>query len=354
MKIQFNKDDQNKLTRLIQTKEENIAVAELFNEIFNNEITFDNCDNLPDVLNRIAELFEMDTQDSKTQYILSYVIGRSISTISLNEYNKNDYKNVVKPKEIASNNTFLQYLRYESNSLIPIDDIQVDEQDYFREYSSIGFIKEDYDYLSLIKDKKIWMCVIPNEIKTMDRYIKKAKGRVITFGLGLGYYAFMASLKKEVSQITIVEKDHDVINLFNKYLLPLFPNKEKIKLIADDAFLYLKKNPRLSGFDYAFFDLWHNAEDGLPLYIKLKKYDFTCDSGYWLEESLVALYRRCYIQVIQESLEGFKVSNYKFAKTKIDAIINSIYFKTANQVFTKYEDVKKALTRDKLVQMMSN
>ena len=72
------------------------------------------------------------------------------------------------------------------------------------------------------------MSISPNEVFTMDQPIKKAKGKVLTLGCGMGYFAYMVSLKEDVESITIVELEQSVINLFEIYLLPQFENKDKI------------------------------------------------------------------------------------------------------------------------------
>ena len=75
------------------------------------------------------------------------------------------------------------------------------------------------------------MTITPNEIETMKEPVDEAFGHVLTFGLGLGYYAYMVSEKENVESITIVETNEDVIDLFNKYILPQFKNAHKIKII---------------------------------------------------------------------------------------------------------------------------
>ena len=69
-----------------------------------------------------------------------------------------------------------------------------------------------------------------------------AFGNVLTFGLGLGYYAYMVSEKESVESVTIVEMNEDVIQLFKKYVLPQFKNAEKIKIIKADAFEYAQQH----------------------------------------------------------------------------------------------------------------
>ena len=63
------------------------------------------------------------------------------------------------------------------------------------------------------------MSITPNEIETMEEAVKAATGKVIVYGLGLGYYPYMISLKDEVKEIVIVENDIKIINLFKLKLV---------------------------------------------------------------------------------------------------------------------------------------
>ena len=90
------------------------------------------------------------------------------------------------------------------------------------------------------------MLITPNEINTMQPVIDNVSGNVVTFGLGLGYFAYMCSIKNNVNGITIVEKDKNVIELFEKYILPQFEYKDKIKIVNSDAFDFASN---MSGFD---------------------------------------------------------------------------------------------------------
>ena len=86
------------------------------------------------------------------------------------------------------------------------------------------------------------MAVKPSEIETMRAPIEEATGRVVTFGLGLGYFAYMVSEKPDVTSLDIVERSEEAIALFERHILPQFPNKEKIRIIRSDAFGFLSEN----------------------------------------------------------------------------------------------------------------
>ena len=115
------------------------------------------------------------------------------------------------------------------------------------------------------------MAIKPNEIETMKKPIADAFGNVLVCGLGLGYYAYMISNKDTVNSITIIEKDQRVIKLFNDYILPQFENGHKIRIVNDDALIYLKEKAPKIEYDFIFVDLWHDASDGVELYINTKK-----------------------------------------------------------------------------------
>ncbi len=133
------------------------------------------------------------------------------------------------------------------------------------------------------------MTVTPNEIATMRRPIEAAFGHVLTFGLGLGYYAYMVSAMPQVEFVTIVEINPQVISLFRQYLLPKFPQRQKIHIVQADAFAYAKSHLASGQFDYVFTDLWHDASDGVPLYLQMKQLEHLAPDvtySYWIEDTI--------------------------------------------------------------------
>ena len=163
----------------------------------------------------------------------------------------------------------------------------------FREIPQIGYFAERFPFPAILEDGVEWMTITPNEIETMRAPIAAAHGRVLTLGLGLGYFAFCAAEKENVSRVTVVERDADVIDLFSKFILPQFPNKEKVKIVKADAFDYLETlSP--DDFDYLFADLWHDQSDGLPLYLRLRRMEKAKgwkQTDYWIEPTLLSSLR---------------------------------------------------------------
>ncbi len=166
--------------------------------------------------------------------------------------------------------------------------LSVDGQ--LREVPPTGYFAEGFSYPMVLEDGVEWMAIKPNEIETMRRPIEMAHGRVLAYGLGLGYFAYMAACKPAVEQVTVVERDPEVISLFKTEILPQFAEKEKIQVVQADAFAFAGSR-QADGFDYVFCDLWHDASDGLPLYIQMRKIEEARGDGpyvYWVEDMLLS------------------------------------------------------------------
>ncbi len=153
----------------------------------------------------------------------------------------------------------------------------------------IGFFDTEFPFLSVLQNDREWMTMMPNELVTQKEPINKAKGKVCTYGLGLGYFAFMCAMKDEVESVTIVELDQKVITLFEELLLPNFINPEKIKIIKANAFEFAENEASKHNFDYIFADIWHDASDGVDAYKKFKSLEHLCPNtkfDYWIEKTL--------------------------------------------------------------------
>ncbi len=153
----------------------------------------------------------------------------------------------------------------------------------------IGFFDKEFSFLSVLQNGREWMTMMPNEIVTQRAPIKAAKGKIATYGLGLGYFAFMTARKDDVESVTIVERDESVIKLFKELLLPNFVNKEKIEIIKADAFEFAEKEAPNRNFDYIFADIWHDPSDGVECYKRFKSLEHLCPNtkfDYWIEKTL--------------------------------------------------------------------
>ena len=351
MNIKLNVEDRTKLQTLLKQKSYNIEIASLFNNLclYNDEYLTsyleENKDKLDNTFLFQTVLNLIDIDDIK---MVRPYLEHSFHLEDISKYINNPYVQTIKPFEDRIQDVKLTKLKYEAYTFFPLDEIKI--EDNYREISSLGLFTSEYPYLALIDKEGIWMCITPNEINTMQPYVDKATGHVITFGLGLGYFAFMASLKKDVKKVTIIEYDQKVIEMFNKYLLPQFPYKEKIEIIKSDALKYVK-NADMNQYDFIYYDLWHNPNDGLPLYIELKKLEKK-KAYYWLEESLIALIRRYMLTLIEEQLKGLKEEAYTTINNEDDKIVSLLYFATKEKKITTFIEVNNLLTNESLLSLI--
>ena len=153
----------------------------------------------------------------------------------------------------------------------------------------IGYFERDFCYPVLRENGRVWMSVTPCEVATVAPAARAAHGRALTLGLGLGYFMFMASRNPNVETVTAVEKNEDVIRLFETKILPQFPNAGKVRILRGDAFELTPELYRSGEYDYMFADTWHDAGHGVPMYEKFKQMESLAprmEFSYWIEETL--------------------------------------------------------------------
>ena len=151
----------------------------------------------------------------------------------------------------------------------------------------LGYFTRPFAYPVLTENGREWMTATPNEINTIRPMAEAAHGRVLTLGLGLGYFAFHALLNPRVERVTAVERSADAIRLFRERILPAFPRPERLTILQADAFAAAPALYRSGQYDFVFADLWHDAADGLPMYERLKKMEVPGpEYRYWIEKTL--------------------------------------------------------------------
>ncbi len=343
MLIQLNKNDLKLARKLLERKELNIAASNAF-----FEFSFSGLD--PDEL---LEFLELDLSNMEEKAFFDDYFNDSLKELNSNDFTNNPYVKLTNNINVKKGPYALGKITLKPGQTIPYNDISVNSELFYLETSHIGYFTKPFSYFALMKDDVVWMSTDPNEIITMDPYIKKAHGNILVMGLGLGYYPYMASLNDKVKSITIIEKDQNVIDIFNKYILPKFNITKPFNIIHDDAFRFIRKND-MAKYDYIFMDIWHNAEDGLPLYLRFKSLlkNYKGETGYWLEESLIAMYRRCLLTLIEENLMGYTDKNYQKVENEYDKIINDLYFQTKNIKFNSFEEIKEFLSNESILNFL--
>ena len=275
-------------------KDNNILVLTRLSAFLNNN---------PDYINEdmINELVSEDiTEISAVRILLSSILNiydnKEIMDMYVKEmifmldsevYKEDPYYKNIKLDNIKTKNWEIVEKCYKPYELFVMNDIIL--KDDGRVIPQIGFFTSTYKYISVLQNGNIWMLITPNEIETMKKPIKECYGDVLTYGLGLGYFAYMASIKEEVKSITIIECDQEVIDIFNNYILPQFQYKSKIRIIREDAYVYASKK---IFYDCVFVDIWHDVSDGIDAYLKFKSLEIDgVNYFYWIEDTI-----KCYLK----------------------------------------------------------
>ena len=232
-------------------------------------------------------------EDEKLERLIeNEYFKKGIRKLDPEKYENDPYfKNIkINPKRVG--NCSLGYETYEPyECFVCNESICVGD---FTEIPQIGFFDNRFSFPAVFENGVEWMAIKPNEIETMREHIEKAHGKVVAFGLGLGYFAYMASEKESVSGVTIIEQNENVISLFENNILPKFSHPEKIRIIKYDAFEYVKEKMGEEVYDFAFVDLWHDVSDGTEMYIKMKKSEHFApktEFSYWIERSILLFIR---------------------------------------------------------------
>jgi hypothetical protein len=238
----------------------------------------------------MAEICGLDAQ-SEREFFNAYF--RSMPRrLSPDAYIADPYRKNISIPGAADGACRLEQLEYAPCEAFVCGDITMDAQG--REHVPLGYFAETFRYPALTRDDRVWMTITPMEIETMRPHIARARGKIAVLGLGLGYYAYMAHLKSEVGSITIVESDLQVISLFERHILPQFPGGNKLRIFRGDAFDFVRDDLPREKYDYVFCDLWHDAADGMDMYLRMKKLEALSpgtEFSYWIEETL-----NCYLR----------------------------------------------------------
>ncbi len=211
----------------------------------------------------------------------------SVKMLDPAEFECDLYYRNIKPKGVKFGSWEIKKLSYKPYELFVCGDFE-----YLPDGTvlpKLGFFKKEFEYTAILENGVEWMTITPNEITTMREPCSAAYGRVLTYGLGCGYFAYLASLKDEVECVNVVEKSRSAIELFKNTILPLMHTKNKINIIECDALDYAREHIKNEKYDFVFVDLWHDVSDGAELYIEMKRYEKNCPEAkysYWIEKTM--------------------------------------------------------------------
>lgn len=107
----------------------------------------------------------------------------------------------------------------------------------------------------LMRGSNVWMSVTPLEVESAEIGIRLAHGHVLVMGLGMGWAAAATAMRNEVTAVTIVERDPDVLALHRE--LDLFAQlpeaaRARLRIVEGDACAYVPDAP----VDLLMPDIW--------------------------------------------------------------------------------------------------
>ncbi len=293
--------DREKLDRLTKTFSDNFKVTNMYAKylescpcLLKKEMIDALCDDgeisrEEAVVALLCEAFSLDFESPDDRVIIRDYLTPSVKVMSTGKYRDNPYYKNIRIDGIKDGAWELKREVYPAYRAFIRDDMIL--ADGFREVPPLGFFNEDFEFPAVLENENEWMTLTPVDLDTSDAAIAAAHGRVVTFGLGLGYYAYMVSEKPEVESITVIEKSENVIKLFTEHILPQFPHRDKVRVICADAFEYAEGVMPNEKFDLAFVDTWRDASDGEPMYKRMKKLEklnTPTPFMYWIENFLIS------------------------------------------------------------------
>lgn len=259
----------------------------------------------------LSQMFGLDFERGpRDRRLIRDYITPSVRLLDAERYRSDPYFKQVKLDDCRDGNIEIKWETYPAFRGAIAGDMEVGDD--LTEIPPLGFFAEDFSFPAILEDGNEWMTLTPVDMDTCTEAIAAAKGRVITFGLGLGYFAYMAARKPEVECVTVVELNPKVISLFQKKILPYFENKDKIRIIQGDAVDFAENEMKNGRYDLAFVDTWRDASDGVPMYLKIKETERLHPNTkflYWIEGFILSRIRSFRYAELAEMMEKGKLPN---------------------------------------------
>lgn len=103
-------------------------------------------------------------------------------------------------------------------------------------------------YWKLSHNGEVIMTNTPAEVKDHIQFIRKARGKVLVAGLGLGMVLHELLRNPNITKVTVVEISKEVIELTGKFYVD-----PRLEIINDDIFKFIPS----CKYDYGWYDIWN-------------------------------------------------------------------------------------------------
>ncbi|WP_447724296.1 hypothetical protein [Sphingomonas koreensis] len=146
---------------------------------------------------------------------------------------------------------------------------------------------------ALTRDGETWMSLTPLEFESQGIGVALASGHVAVLGLGMGWSAAASALHDEVTVVTIVERDPDVIAMHRELnLFARLPGGagEKVRIVSGDALEWTPDAP----IDLLMPDIWLPlVSDGRVAEVQQMQANIAASAVYfWGQEMEIARHAR--------------------------------------------------------------
>jgi len=108
---------------------------------------------------------------------------------------------------------------------------------------------------ALLRGDDVWMSLTPMEMESQEIGIALAHGHVAVMGMGMGWAAMAPTLRDEVTKVTVVERDGDVLAIHRELnLFAQLPEaaRAKLEIVQADALEWRPDTP----VDLLMPDIW--------------------------------------------------------------------------------------------------
>jgi hypothetical protein len=110
----------------------------------------------------------------------------------------------------------------------------------------------------LNRNDRVWMSLSPVEIESLAPHVLQMRGHVVIAGLGMGLALYNALLRPAVRRVTVIERDPEVIALFEEIRGSEWSVPERFAIELADVLVWRSAEP----VDYLYADIWDRL--GMP------------------------------------------------------------------------------------------
>lgn len=294
----------------------------------------------------LLEALDLDPNDEMSIDLFEeFNLDKNIQVLDENSYENDPYRKL-NLKEFSKGLFKLQYNEYSPLELVVYDEAIANSTNNFLEKHSHGFFRKPFKFYELTKNDETWMSTTPFEINSMKQDVKDMKGKIAVCGLGLGYIAYLLSLKNDVTEIDIIDNDKELISFIKGSIFNQINKNKKINIINTNCFSYLEANA--NKYDFIYLDTYHDVNDGIEHFMNMKKIELDnrqVQFRYWLNKSFIQMLRR---SIFTSIYEDFLKVEYQASSSMYDLFIEFIKNNFKDFIINNENELKNFISDDNI------